>query len=255
MIDNSIDMHSLRDRISRLPQAAQDFLNEEIRYEPTRPRPSQRKALTKEWIYRESELPWLKLPLDVPAAEILAESRSVWNRFVSHRSRDSRGWKSLCVRGLSPEQTLGPKPYGFANEREVPYRWTEIADLCPTTREFFQRSFPCRTFYRIRFMLLEPGGYIKPHRDRGEHFLTGLNIALNNPSGCVFKMRRAGLIPISDGDALLLDIANEHCVVNLSDEPRFHVIAHFGDPTDEWNRMVCDAYWQHSEQYPTRAPS
>lgn len=244
------DRLSTEERFPELPAVVRDFLREEIAYEPTMPWPHGEDSVTKRWVYRESGLPWLKLPLDIPVEEMHAEALNVMGRLVFHRSGAGVGWRSICLRGLSAEQTLGPKAYGYSSDREVPYRWTEITEMCPITTAFFQQHFACRTLYRVRFMLLEPGGYIAPHRDRTDHHLSGMNIALNNPPGCIFRMRRAGTIPISAGDGLLLDIANEHAVVNLSDEPRMHMIVHCADPTDRWNEMVCNAYREHIKRYP-----
>ena len=64
--------------------------------------------------------------------------------------------------------------------------------MCPITTKFFKEVFPYKTYYRLRFMLLEPQGYITPHIDADINKLSPINIALNNPNGCNFKMKEIG---------------------------------------------------------------
>ena len=44
------------------------------------------------------------------------------------------------------------------------------------------------TYDRVRYMFLEPGGFITPHNDYEHDKLGPLNISLNNPENCYFKM-------------------------------------------------------------------
>jgi hypothetical protein len=226
------------------------FWKEDMAYDALPPLDSPLGGLSMHWIMERSRLPWLKIPLKFPAAEMLEEARRVLDRFVSHRGNAHPGWNSLCVHGLSAEQTLSPMRYGFKNDRSAPYVWTEIADECPVTRDYFENEFPWARLFRVRYMLLEPGGCISPHTDRDYHRLTGLNLALNQPDGCQFKMRHGGIIPIEAGDAFFLDIANEHSVINLDDEPRIHMIVHAMDHTAELEQKVIAAYRQHTSRYP-----
>ena len=55
------------------------------------------------------------------------------------------------------------KPY-FDKENMPEYDWTELADLCPITKQWLQ-NLGFKKYQRVRFMLLDPGGYINPHRD------------------------------------------------------------------------------------------
>ena len=43
---------------------------------------------------------------------------------------------------------------------------------------------------RIRFMLIEPGGYILPHHDRDIKRLHEINVAIKQPKNCIFKFFR-----------------------------------------------------------------
>jgi aspartyl/asparaginyl beta-hydroxylase (cupin superfamily) len=91
-------------------------------------------------------------------------------------------------------------------------------------------------------MLLEPGGYITPHADQDINRLSPVNIALNTPKNCLFKMKgHNGFVPLTDGKAVLLDVGNIHAVYNKSDEDRFHIIVH-GVKNKEYEDLVERSY-------------
>jgi len=91
-------------------------------------------------------------------------------------------------------------------------------------------------------MLLEPGGYITPHADQDTNRLSPINISLNTPQNCLFKMKgHKGFVPLTDGKAVLLDVGNTHAVYNDSDEDRFHIIVH-GIKTKEYEELVIRSY-------------
>ena len=80
-----------------------------------------------------------------------------------------------------------------------------------------QNKFPFTSFDRVRFMLLEPGGFIQPHADYDER-LAAYNIAVSNPPGVDFAMEDAGCIPWEVGDVRAIDIGRKHSVINNSNE-------------------------------------
>ena len=91
-------------------------------------------------------------------------------------------------------------------------------------------------------MLLEPEGYITPHRDSFDSKLSPINMALNHPKGCLMKMsNHKGYVPFSPGKAMLLDVGNEHAYINKSDEDRYHIIVH-GVKTKEYEELVVRSY-------------
>ena len=182
---------------------------------------------TDEWIRTQSNLPFLKLNLSVPFNDIVQEWDNVKNLAVLHRPEESisekffyghKGWKSLTIYGVHhqiTENTEGTKA------------WTEIADKCPRTKQWIKDTFVIDdSTGRIRFMLLEPGGYILPHVDRDIKSLSEVNIAITNPVGCSFRFTHYGNVPFEPGSAFLMDISNQHLVYNNSTAERLHIIVH-----------------------------
>ena len=177
-----------------------------------------------EWICANSRLPWLKLNLQIPYQSILKESEQLYRQSVPHRPDDSfgnyqnSGWKSLTLYGESPDIT---------ENTTAPKSWTSIAQQCPFTIEFIKRNFEITDKTgRIRFMWLDPQGYILPHQDRDESGLYETNIAISHPDDCKFRFLDYGTVPFEAGTAFMLDISNRHFVVNNSNQVRTHIIVH-----------------------------
>jgi len=197
-----------------------------------------------DWIKNHSGHAFLKLNLDVPCDDILQEWKSVKELSVQHRSQESiskkffyghNGWKSLTIYGvhhLATENVSGIKG------------WTEVADKCPITKQWLEDNFIIgETTGRIRFMLLEPGGYILPHIDRNNKHLSEINVAVTNPDGCYFRFSNYGNVPFTPGSAFMMDISNQHLVYNTSDLPRLHIIVHSGlKNTDVIKKSYEDRY-------------
>ena len=181
--------------------------------------------------------PWLPLTLNFPRDEILAEARSVKHLFVPHRLDSGRGWHSLCIHGVAPDVTSRPEDHGY-NSSSVSYIWTEIAKLCPVTYEYFKNVFPYLEYQRLRFMLVEPGGYINPHVDHNRPHIGAINISLNNPDGCKLVTEK-GTVPFKDsGSIMCFNAGYKHCVINNSDYDRYHIIVHGAQKQPEFNNLV-----------------
>ena len=200
------------------------------------------------WIINESKLPWLELDIKVPHSEMLQEAINLKDRFVAHRDQDGiggyrhKGWQSLCIHGISAEKTNHYEQYGYNSNDATPYQWTDIIDRCPITYKFFKDVFPYKSYFRLRYMLLEPGGFITPHNDSDESKLSPINIALNHPKGCKMKMKEhKGYVPFKPGSVMMLDVSNIHAYVNDSDEERYHIIVH-GIKTKEFEELVERSY-------------
>jgi len=197
-----------------------------------------------EWIFRNSHAPYLAMDIELPAAEMLAEARNVRDRFVRHREGDGQGWLSLCIHGIDAEKTDAPNMYGYDHDT-APYRWTEIADLCPVTADYFQNKFPFQFYHRLRFMLLEPGGYIAPHSDNMTSNLgAATNISLNNPPGCQM-VTELGVVPFKNtGSVMMFNNHYQHVVYNDSDQDRYHIIVHGAWDGRYWNPIIQRSYEQ-----------
>jgi hypothetical protein len=184
------------------------------------------------WVITESEWPWFKLSIfdSQPWKEMYKEALNLYDAFKPHRGDYGHGWKSLTLHGLNDDtQSLD----SYDKDRITTLSsldWTWVADHCPITKQFLTSMWPAQYLNRVRFMLLEPGGYILPHRDRpaNQKRLSVCNISLNNPDGCEFIMDGYGKVPFdNNGSAFLLDISNTHAIWNNSNYPRFHMIIHY----------------------------
>ncbi len=200
------------------------------------------------WIINESGLPWLELDINFNHETMLKEAVALKDKFVKHRDNDGiggyrhKGWRSLAIHGISAEKTNHYEQYGYKSNEETPYCWTEISGLCPYTVSFFKNQFPYKKYFRVRFMLLEPGGYITPHTDMFDNRLSPINIALNHPKGCKMKMKGyKEFVPFKPGSAMLLDVGNEHAYINESNEDRYHIIVH-GVKAKKFEDLVVRSY-------------
>ena len=145
------------------------------------------------------------------------------------------------------DDTQSLNTYGDRQDTLNQLDWTWVANECPVTKKFLTDVWPAEYLNRVRFMLLEPGGYILPHQDRKDHEkrLSVCNISLNNPEGCNFALKDKGRVPFKDeGSAFLMDISNVHSVWNTSDKPRIHMIIHY-----ELGRRVRDFFYVLRESY------
>ena len=191
----------------------------------------------------------LKLPFNIPHSEMLKEAAALKDYYVYHRAGGHhQGWRSLCVHGISSVHTENHDKYGFTDRKSAGYAYTDISRFCPNTTAFFRDVFGYETYDRVRFMLLEPGGYILPHADVDYKKLSPINIALNNPSGCIFVMQDWGTIPFSAGSANMIAVGNTHAVHNDSNEDRYHVIVH-GSRSDIWKSYLLDSEAEMENTY------
>ena len=194
------------------------------------------KHLLRDWIQTEAKLPWLKLDIKIPYKKMLKEAKAVYDNhphlFSEHRYDDGNGWSASCIHGISSTQTEYYPQYGYENEDDVPYKWTETSYLCPTITNYFKNEFHYKTYTRLRIMRLAPGGFISWHSDEPEPastknwYLNIVNIALNMPKGCLFEVSPYGHIPMSDGSAFFFSLGGLHQVTNNSKTARYHIIVH-----------------------------
>ncbi len=201
-----------------------------------------------------SKIPYLKLLIDGPWKEILEEVKAVDSMFVPHRDDgQTKGWSSLCLHGPRWDKTDAASIYPeFKNipENQLPYTWTNIADLCPIAYNYFKNVFPYKSYMRLRFMKLDAGGYINPHHDGTGFMLGAVNISLNNPIGCEMVLEDIGVVPFLDtGSVMAFNNSYNHMVWNQSDEPRYHMIVH-GQPDHRWSDIIIKSYDSAYQKYP-----
>lgn len=180
-----------------------------------------------------------------------AEAKALEKHYVPHRHHEShRGWSSLCIHGITSVHTESPHTYGYT-EDTCPWRWTDVADVCPTITKFFKEQFDYNKYFRIRIMKLAPGGYVIPHRDTidvKDSHIGPVNLALNHPEECKFYMDGIGTLPWTAGRAIKLNLYNVHAVVNHSNEDRYHIIVH-GHAGNSWPDRLYKNYTNWKKTY------
>lgn len=204
--------------------------------------------VTSDNIMHATGLPFLELPFIAPFEKIAEEAQALYGKFsvfeprkASHylgqekplyeKREDAEGWTSLTIHGLGWDKAGHHSNYGFEeslSEDELPYVWTDVADRVPETVAWLKSTFAVHKFYRIRFMILEPGRCVFPHRGKlnpdGRAELGPVNIAIVNPSEFYFLVKGAGPIPFQPGKCFWFAPGFDHSLVNLSSQPRLHLI-------------------------------
>ena len=145
----------------------------------------------------------------------------------------------MAIHGTAVHHT-SPRENYFEQDNMPEYDWTELADLCPITKQWLQ-NLGFKKYQRVRFMLLDPGGYINPHRDVDVRKLHAWNVAINNPVGHKFVLDGHGIIPWKVGEVRGIDISQLHTVVNDGVEPRLHMIIH-GHFDEGIAKTICRSY-------------
>jgi hypothetical protein len=189
------------------------------------------------WILNDANFGWIELDLQIDLAGWQLEAQQAVPYFVAHREDNNTGWNSCCVHGIGTDKTGAWTNYGYSDESTVPYDWTELSHKVPVVKQFWQHVFPADHYRRIRFMELTPSSAITPHSDMpgklpGEtgmdmlDFGVPVNIAVVHPDNCYMVLEGYGIVPFKEGKAFIVNIRNYHSVINLSDQPRVHVIGH-----------------------------
>lgn len=197
------------------------------------------------WIKYESYVASFPLNINVPHDEILHEALAQQDLFVAHRSvGNHNGWSAMAIHGTAVHHTYPKRKY-FSEENMPDYTWTDLAPKCPITKEWLL-SLGFETFDRVRFMKLDPKGFIRPHTDHSssnpyERGDIAWNVAINNPDGHNFVMENEGLIPWKPGEIRALDVSIKHAVFNSSHIPRIHMIVH-GKPGDKFVHSFCESF-------------
>jgi hypothetical protein len=198
--------------------------------------------ISADWLQRKSNIPYLKLGINIPTDIIYNEIKNIEHLFVEHREQynEHYGWQSFSIHGKSYDSTREDEYYND----DRPHIWTnEAKDLMPNTVDFFKNNWFGNTFNRLRVMKLLPGGYVFIHSDGNLPGRLGpVNIAITQPTGCKFVFEEYGVVPFQTGDSYILNVANRHMVFNDSDEVRYHIIAHHLTATEQYNTMLIKSF-------------
>jgi hypothetical protein len=215
------------------------------------------------WILNTSNFGWLELDIDIDVDAWKKEAVAAIPYYVPHREYDNAGWNSCCIHGISTDKTGAWVNYGYTNEPDVPYAWTELAEHTPAIKDFWQNTFPSDMYRRIRFMELQANSAITPHSDMpgklpGEdnfdalEFGVPVNIAVIHPKDCHMILEGYGVVPFEEGKAYIINIRHQHSVINFSDQNRIHVIGHsfgYGTKKEQFAELVARSY---HKQYANR---
>lgn len=208
------------------------------------------------WILNEANFGWIDLDIGIDTSVWQLESQQAEPYFVPHREEQNHGWNSCCIHGVDVDKTGAWTNYGYTDESQVPYHWTELSLKSPVVKHFWQDIFPTNSYRRIRFMELEPHSAIIPHSDMpgrlpGEadmdmlDFGVPINVAVIHPKDCYMVLEGYGVVPFKEGKAFIVNIRNYHSVINFSDQKRIHVIAHsygYGSKLSEFADLVVRSY-------------
>lgn len=208
------------------------------------------------WILNEANFGWIELDLDIDLSGWQLEANRAEAYFVAHREEQNTGWNSCCIHGIDTDKTGAWTNYGYTEEQQVPYSWTELSHKTPAVKRFWQDQFPTDNYRRIRFMELEPLSAITPHSDMpgklpGEagmdmlDFGVPVNIAVVHPDDCYMVLEGHGIVPFKEGRAFIVNIRNYHSVINFSNKKRIHVIGHsygYGSKKAEFADLIVRSY-------------
>lgn len=206
------------------------------------------------WIFKQP-IGWIELDIGFDIAAWANESIAACSHFVNHREGpEHKGWQACCIHGLAIDKT-GTDPAAPISE----YHWTELAEETPAATQFW-KQFPFEHLVRVRYMLLGPNGYVGPHNDSPpgvdldtvslmDHILP-INIAIVHPDNCYMTLKDYGTVPWKAGKVILVNITNDHSVVNYSNQYRLHMIGHglVGSRIEEFCNLIVRSYNKQYER-------
>jgi hypothetical protein len=152
----------------------------------------------------------------------------------------TEGWKSVVFySGEKPVKEsieVRLKFSGGFDEIAEMVEWTsDLAEKCPE----FNKYFEIQKLKKIRIMWLDPQGFVGPHVDTKISDLSlPMNIALNNPDGCEYRVKDKGCAPFKKGNACLVNRSLPHAVWNRSNEIRIHVLVNYFHNKELFNNAV-----------------
>lgn len=205
------------------------------------------------WILQGNGYNWVELDFVLPNWKTEIEKANHF--YVNHRDALSgegthNGWSSCTLHGIATDKTNVWQTYGYNIEPK--YNWTELGNKTKKIKSFFSYSFPAENYARIRFMKLAAGGWISPHNDYSSiinldnlfEYPLPINIAIDHPDDCHMTLKDNGCVPFKSSSAFMINIFNDHSVVNNSNKDRVHLIAHcyIGNKKQEFCKLIVSSY-------------
>jgi hypothetical protein len=206
-------------------------------------------------ILKEDLVPWIQLDINVDVSSWLHESKIAEPYYVSHRDIEygegtHENWQSCVLHGIDTDKTNVWQVYGY--DTEPKYQWTELGEKTKNIKAFWEEQFPAESFARIRFMKLGAKGNISPHND-GRNLINlneiltypiPINVAIDHPTDCFMTFKDYGVVPFYNGSFFMLNILNDHSVINFSNQERIHLIAHcyIGNRKQDFFNLLARSY-------------
>lgn len=170
------------------------------------------------------------------------------NLFTPHRVSHGKGWSSATLHGEEWNITHYDES---AKER---YKWTFLSEYAPSMVDWLKETFPNNNKYgRCRFMLLEPGGFIRKHTDthkwtQGQplknDITSAINIAITQPENCYLRNSETlEEVPFKKREVYWFNNGPFHEAANFSKYPRFHFIIH-GGTNENRLKLFVDSFWK-----------
>ncbi len=224
-----------------------------------------------DWIMNHSGLPWLKLDVQVPTKEIYEELKNAelgdnviygesgYENYPPGTNLQEAGkiekWTGFVLHGIDAYKPRACANYGYENEDDAPYQWTDRGEMCPKTKQFLIDNIPCKRFCRVRTQILGPGGFLNPHTDSD---VSGLGLNISSPPKTRYLMLAAywpkevefkldeKVLPVEEGNIYMFDISKYHAVYNRSPEARWAlgISADFSE-SHEWEDLVVRSYQKY----------
>jgi len=208
-----------------------------------------------DWLFTV-RVPYIELDIQFDLEKWFAESKIAEPYLVKHREgQNHNGWNSCCIHGIDVDKTGIWHQYCNI---EPEYNWTSLSTKTPNIKQFWEQ-FPFEKLARVRFMQVESHGYVEPHNDTPpgdtiinmiDH-LVPVNIAIDHPDNCYMTLGNHGIVPWKNGDVKIVNITNDHSVINFSDKPRMHLIAHgiVGNKKKQFSELIARSYRKQYEHY------
>ena len=202
-------------------------------------------------IIYKSNLDALKLDILIPYKKIYEELLILKNSMVKQIDNDS--WLGATLRGIDSNKPRPYYEYGYKNESEVPYKWTNKGMKCRITRKFILGIFNDCDLYRIKVNVLKPKGKIHLHNDSvlpglgisdktSDANATFVSFAIYWPSEVIFNLGKHR-VPFKTGDSYLLNFSEPHEVFNPTNEARYYLLVTGKlHKSNNWKNLVIESY-------------